>query len=286
MMLEDDELQLIWNQADQFRDETLGVIMATKSSCCPVCFSNVAPVVSTRDGDSVCSACGIVVDHGRIDVVFDDFKRSSCNYVGYKHIFHFNERVANLACDDPRIPDDLFALVEVAYRDRCSTGGSEQLWYESVREVLRSVKVPDPLQEKYRGKRYKKLPMTDMEQKFSERWLTIRYRLTGSRPPSITCSARRGIQLLFLGILAPFNYIRHRDECDKRHKCHKKFGCAYKLPPYNFIMKELFFVFGGKELLDIYAPFLLHTTSPVSLAKIKAIWDQIAHYNNWKTSYE
>lgn len=286
--LEADEVKLVLNQAKQFRDQTLGSIRARKRDpfSCRYCYSYGTAVVQTDEGDTVCTGCGLVLSSNAVLEGYEDFKRSHCTYPGYKHVFHFNERVANLACDDPTIPDDVFALVQVAYwRDVEQRRGDSALWYGDVRRILRSVTVPEDISEFYRGKRYKCLPLTDLDQKFSERWLTIRYRLTGQRPPLIDPPTRRGIQLLFLGILPPFSSLRHKENCDRGSKCHKKFGCAYKLMPYNFIIKELLFVLGGRQLLDKYSRYLLHTTSASSLQKIRSQWDGICAANQWVASY-
>lgn len=286
--LQADEIRLVLNQAKRYRDQTLASIRARRSDplTCRTCYTYRDPVVQTPEGDSVCTGCGVVLaDHGILEG-FEDYKRSHCTYPGYKHVFHFNERVANLACDDPRIPLDVFTLIHEAYwRDREKRGGERSLWYDDVRRILRSVEVPYDISEKYRGKRYKKLPLTDLDQKFSERWLTIRFRLTGERPPEIDGRVRRGIQLLFLGILPPFSHLRHKEECRRESKCHKKHGCAYKLPPYNFIIKELLYVHGGRELLNRYARYLLHTTSAASLQKIRAQWNLVCEANRWVASY-
>jgi hypothetical protein len=288
--LEEDEIRLVLNQAKRYRDQTLASIRAIKRDpyTCGLCYTYRDPVVQTAEGDTVCTGCGTVLaDHGVVDSFKDrERARRGISYPGYKHVFHFNERVANLACDDPRIELDVFALIHEAYwLDREKRGGDGALWYDDVRRVLRSVTVPHDIAEKYRGKRYKKLPLTDLDQKFSERWLTIRYRLTGDRPPEIDERVRRGIQLLFLGILPPFSHLRHKPECRREHKCHKRHGCAYKLPPYNFIIKELLYVHGGRELLNKYAPYLLHTTSAASLHKIRSQWNLVCEANRWVASY-
>jgi hypothetical protein len=286
--LEEDEVRLVLNQAKQFRDQTLASVLARRRDplSCRYCYTYRDPVVTTDAGDSVCTGCGLVLSSFCPAEGFEDYRRSHCTYPGYKHVFHFNERVANLACDDPRIPLDVFTLIHDAHgRDVAKRGGERSRWYDDVRRILRSVEVPYDIQEKYRGKRYKKLPLTDLDQKFSERWLTIRFRLTGDRPPLVDGKTRRGIQLLFLGILPPFSSLRHKAECDRSSKCHKKFGCAYKLPPYNFIIKELLYVLGGRELLNQFGRYLLHTSSASSLAKIRGQWDQICHANKWPASY-
>lgn len=287
--LEADEYRLVMRQAKEYREETLASIRIRKRDpfACPYCYTFRAPVVSTREGDSVCTGCGLVLDNMRDDSGPDQRHRVSSRYVypGYQHVFHFNERVANLACDDPAIPDDVFTLIEEAHWVECESRDIDDVWYDDVRRLLRPIEVPYEISEKYRGKRYKKLPLTDLDQKFSERWLTIRYRLTGNRPPEIDVRVRRALQLLFLGILPPFRRIRHKDGCDRRNKCHKHFGCSYKLPPYNFIIKELLFVHGGRELMDAYSRYLLHTTSSESLRKIRGMWDGICHANRWIASY-
>jgi hypothetical protein len=286
-ILSEQELHLIWNISEEFRAETYDNLISDKErlgycrNCLNVCYS---PVL-TRDGDAVCINCGLVLEQKLVGFSAKDGECSSKSpYVGYKHIFHFNEKIANLNRSDPRLPADLLSLVQVAARAQ-GFGPGRDMWYGDVRAVLRSIVVPDDLQEKYRSKRYKFNPLTDMEAKFAERWITLRWQLTGKCPPYLDGRVIQTMQVYFQGILIPFRYSRHKPNCDGRYKCHKEFGCNYKFPPYNFIIKELLFIICGREVLDTYAPYLLHTHSQQSLQKIHALWDKIAHYNRWPRSY-
>lgn len=288
-LLTDEQRAFIWQQASDCRDETKAYILVSLHSgfnFCPHCASG-EPLVATRDADEVCLDCGVVVRSRMARFSFADLERTHRSaYIGYKHVFHFNERLANLDCADPCIPEDVFALVELAFERRRDLPRGADMGYADVRSLLRSVIVPADIGEKYRGKRYKMLPLTNLCDKFSERWLTIRYRLTGHRPPPLARDLKQRLQMYFCGILAPFGKIRHKPECDAGLGCHKRFGCEYKLPPYAFIMKELLFLVGGPGLLLTYEDYLIHKTTDRCMAKLRRTWEAIANYNSWPVSWK
>jgi len=131
--------------------------------------------------------------------------------------------------------------------------------------------------------------LTNMKEKFHERWITIRYRLTGKRPPHLDRKVIRRIQTLFSCLLPPWNYIRHAPECNREIKCHHVHKCCYKLPTYYFIIKELLFVVQTQEkipdLMKTYEPYLLYSMKAKALTKLKVIWTQLADFNGWETSF-
>lgn len=262
--LDSDELALIWRQAEELREETVAAFVAfhgdtpSPERLCPndACRSALAPV-GTRDGDLVCGVCGWVCDSGLCAVTYDDSQRTHRTYYGYNAVFHLNERVANLNCTDPRLPDDLFALVaEVHARWGFAADGS--LWHSHIGKILGLVEVPHRLQEKYRGKRYTCAPLTDMRKKFHERWITLRYRLTGDRPPPLSYSLIKGMRDRLVAFLVPWGYLRHGPDCDGGMKCHKRASCRFKLPDNAFLMWLFLADQGGEKVAEPYVPYLFY----------------------------
>jgi hypothetical protein len=118
--------------------------------------------------------------------------------------------------------------------------------------------VPFYLSEKYRGKRYTCSPLTDMCKKFHERWITLRYRLTGLRPPALESHVVRGVQDRLITFKAPWNKLRHNPLCRGGMKCHKRHGCRFKLPDCALLIWLFMWDIGGKKLADVYEPYLFY----------------------------
>lgn len=262
-MLNDEDWQRIWEEAGELRGPTKGSrepvdLRAYGSTCAnPACGCLLHPV-QTRDGDSVCFACGWVLDSGLAAFTFDDVGRTHRTYFGYNPLFHLNERIANLNCSDPHLPDDLFALVNVAHS--CGdfpTDGS--LWHGHIGKILRSIIVPPELQEKYRGRRYTCSALTDMCRKFHERWITLRFRLTGIRPPRLDPHVIKGLQQRLIGFISPWNKLRHTGECKGGLRCHKRYKCRFKLPDCALLIWLFLTDYDPTaKLAELYAPFLFY----------------------------
>jgi len=262
---------IIWKEADQSRGERKVQETVNESfDCCPNpdCDSIYAPII-TRDGDLVCRFCGWLVGSGLLVSSHSDGQRTFVSYFGYNPLFHLNERIANLSCTDPRIPDDLFELVKEEHA-RGHYPSDSTLWYEDIGEILKTVVVPAALAEKYRGKRYKYSALTDMKKKFHERWITIRYRLTGHRPPPLDVPTIRLIQERLLAFLAAWRCLRHSAECRGGAGCHKKWGCRFKLPDNSFLIWVFMYDIGGKELAQVYEKYLFYDSKePLSHCSMK-----------------
>lgn len=258
--LTEDELALIWGQVDELREDTARSLVALREGphCNnPACGVGFAPV-HTRDGDTVCPACGFVCDSGLPAVGFADGQRGYRAYLGYKPLFHLNERIANLNCTDPRLPGDLYALVKDVH-SRWGYPADASLWHEHIGKILGSVGVPGRLAEKYQGKRYKCEPLTDMRKKFHERWITLRYQLTGGeRPPPLTSAVVVGMQQRLVAFLIPWQKLRHTESCKGGQRCHKRHGCRFKLPDCSMLMYLFMYDIGGEELADTYKAYLFY----------------------------
>ena len=137
--------------------------------------------------------------------------------------------------------------------------------------------------------------------KYLEKWVTIRYRLTGYGPgnpflyeslsgnkacnlagPSVGLTTF--IKRLFKAVEIPFEYYRHSPECTKPGRyCHKHFGCRHNLPHYNTMMRYfLFFAFMKGYRTALHHLYLFPPLRTLSKLKkheemMKIFW----RFNGW-----
>lgn len=167
--------------------------------------------VRTDEFDAVCEEHGEVLDNSP-PIMDVPFIRAAISK-SYSRIFHFNERMALFMLQDPPIPDPLFELIE----DEAWTGYLEgryphpdDVWFRDISKICSSVKVPPPLQEEFRSQKFKMLPLVSLS-KYKEKWLTIKYRLSGVSPvPREAAEAVVPLREYFRALQAPWDYITRR----------------------------------------------------------------------------
>ncbi len=143
---------------------------------CPECWSHSLPV-QTDECANVCPDCGLVIT----DILF---YKVPCVYralkSSYKREFHWNERMALFKMEDPWIPDDIMDLIEEeAAKEKYPC--VDEFECRDISTVLTAIEVPKWMQEKYRSQKFKRRPMASLL-KFREKWLQIKWRLTGKKP--------------------------------------------------------------------------------------------------------
>lgn len=79
-----------------------------------------------------------------------------------------------------------------------------------------------------------------MNKKFTERWIRIRYEMTGLRPPPITPEMRIDLQDLFLKVNLAWQFVRHDKRCDGTDCALPGYKCRHNLGNYGFIFIQLF----------------------------------------------
>lgn len=86
----------------------------------------------------------------------------------YVRVHHFSERDKQWACQEPRIPDDLFACIEGTFIDICQEDTVFDTAFQAkpyrkqhVQRVLRQVRLSEEMQEKHRSKKFKRTLFTD-----------------------------------------------------------------------------------------------------------------------------
>lgn len=288
-LLSEEEFALIWAQADEFRDESAENLLQLRQeydrACAnPDCGGLLAPVI-TRDGDLACPHCGWVTASADPLPGHTDFARCRRTYCGYNPIFHLNERIANLCCTDPVIPRDLLELVWLAH-SKGNYPRDATLWYSDISRILGSVIVPPDLSEKYRGKRYTKSPLTDMKKKFAERWITIRYGITGERPPPLPGDVIRSLQMRMACLLPAWKALRHAEDCDGMLKCHQRCGCRYKLPNAGLLISLFLYDIGGLELAQPYDKYLFYDADQIKPKNMTVLVACCFRFNGMVARYD
>lgn len=149
---------------------------------CPNC-PGLQFVWDITKGDIICSGCGVVAYSalfsppdpelfrripGRSSVVHDQREPTrSLTDPTYVRYFHFNEVLATLTLSGPWINNADYREIEDALREKGLAGPSRG----DIQAICKS------LNEKYGVQRFPK--------KYSEKWIQIRYRFSGDRPPLI-----------------------------------------------------------------------------------------------------
>jgi hypothetical protein len=143
--------------------------------------------------------------------------------------------------------------------------------------ILKAVKVPKRLQEKYRSPKFKKLPLRNLN-RYMERWRKIQWRLTKRkavrRPTSSLVNAMRRD---YLALQPAFEKARHSDKCDKRSRCHKVFGCRHNFLNLNYTMSKLIARNAGQAAADSWSD-VFHQISPDKCKKLDVLWAEMEQY--------
>lgn len=268
---------------------------------------------TTVCGDIVCLDCGYVfgADVGNDDPrlarkdllthVDTSAPYSATKGSTYNPLFHFNERLAQLDCKDPVMPEDL--LMEITKRtsaefDKIQKECGDMLvtefcTREYLERILKSIMGKCyyiiPLEDSqdffmkpvktwflcchqnslhqmegcsrrgnkvYVGKRCKESTILECckekeeerckcvpaAKEWLERWIRIRYELTGLKPPEMGEDLRREFQKMFYTVMRSWDRVRHHPQCSGKNgeSCHHNstFKCRHNISNYGFVMMQ------------------------------------------------
>lgn len=150
------------------------------SFICHLCGAIDNYVEDSIRGELVCTSCGAVnSEHMPIDHVV--FNNRDVVYKTYKRIHHFAERMSQLCCREPKIPEEHMELIFEAHlglllsdEDYASRFEANPFNQHLIRKVLRSVIITKELEEKYRSRKFKRRLFT--KKRFFEKYVsTIRW---------------------------------------------------------------------------------------------------------------
>lgn len=237
------------------------------SLCCNnVDCNSIREMVEMEPGVFTCTECWSprsVVHTLAVDGAANGPRRycslSSCS-APYCESTHLQEVLAAINLSGPPIPEDLFALIEATWRD--GFGATRELDRPKVKSILDATRVPAALQEKYRTTRYKRRLCSHLDdvKGYGERWIWIRFKLTGLRPPAMGWWLVDKIHKFFRALMEPWKELRHARDCRSpdRKTCHmsKSSQCRHNLPPYRYVLRHIFrlieSMFEGREINGVF----------------------------------
>lgn len=244
---------------------------ADKCLRCPNGGYVVADLVS---GDFVCRKCGLV-QGGQVAAFCYTLPLPARRSL-YKRIHHFSERMAQWCCVEPRVPQEILALVahEAQNEKYERTYGRE-----TVCEILRAVTVPDELAEKYRSRKFKKNKLTKLNG-LQEKWKTIRQHLTKEKPEQPPTELVDAMRSGFLRLQPAFEANRHVEGCDRGANCHKRYGCRHNILNLNFLILKLIRRYGGEAAEKKWGPEF-RQISQAKRRKLQVMYDGMTKYAGW-----
>lgn len=158
----------------------------------------------------------------------------------YNALFYFNERMSQYNLDSPRIPDEDWYRLEEAYYHR--HGGD--------RTLARDVSERPRLCKQAVYALCRSVGLT----KYADRWLAIRYELTGERPPLLSADVVGKMRLYFKSYLRV--YYAHRPK-NRKHRLSYNFVIAKLLhtvlPEHEATAHAAYFTSGGGNAAKMQA---------------------------------
>lgn len=210
------------------------------------------PLVTTRDGDLVCAACGTIK---RERLGCEELEQLGCRlrlFNEYDPLSHVCEKLAQAVGATPPIPPALLELCDREYQEGDYPRHTCTLHRDAVSRILSRVRVPGALQKEFQSTRYHKRLCEDLHRQkyFNERWVSLRWHWLGVRAPRMTSVLAERVKLLFTIWNGAWAKTRHGRLCDNTPQCHKVKGegkCHKNRPPYNFIFGHLWRVIRSGE---------------------------------------
>lgn len=123
---------------------------------------------------------------------------------------------------------------------------------------------------------------------YLERWVRIRYELTGQRPRPMPYDLIQELEIRFLRVVRSWNYVRHHPDCPGNWgiPCHKKkkYKCRHNLPNYGFMFLQFFQDILAKdkegkfEYVKEYFPYIKTLETPTRMNHLKQKWRELEQY--------
>lgn len=249
---------------------------------CKRCLSN--RLGDNLSGDFVCFDCGLV--QGQSDFQdqpeFAYFREKT-----YKRIFYFNERCSRWMCNEPKIDPDAWRLIYTSAKGFFTGRRVDIITREDVNEILRSVEITPEMARKMKSEKFKCTLMTKKRfyDKYSEKWKTIAWKLTGQRPVFPSKELVDKMKHLFLACQKPFSMFRHEAGCDGRHRCDHWFQCWHNFINYDFVFRKLLQICELKyEFKNVYRLFkddFILVSKTIRDNKLRPMFKKICEYNQW-----
>lgn len=211
-------------------------------------------VTIPRDGITVCSGCGFVVDY----LVTPELPfMVTRNPSTYRRVFHNNERLALITQTGPPVPDAAYALIEEEHFQGCVLGKYPPAWDLTSRDISKicgSVVLDKYMQRKFRSRKNKLQVPTNLK-KFAERWIEIKSRLVGESIVNVDPECVIQLRRYFVCLQVPFDTLIHNQViCGKLRKNFINYNlvytCGLEMLGYDYY-KEFFPLPKEEKLKDL-----------------------------------
>ena len=251
------------------------------SNLCRRCFGN--RLGDNNSGDIVCFNCGLVQG-----VVFDiNVEWWQLRVKTYQRVFYFNERCSRWLCNEPKIDDESWGVIYNTANTYIRERDIKNIDREVVNKILKSVKITKEFAEKNRSKKFKCTKMSPKRffDKYSEKWKTIIWKLTGKRPPLPHPDLVALIKRLFGECQKPFENARHAKDCDKRSQCDRYFECWHNFINYDYVFRKLLQIaevkFGWNGAYRQFGKEFPLVSKKIRDKKLRPMFQKICTYNEW-----
>lgn len=204
------------------------------------------------------ATCATVFSAGR--------RRRAVSSAPYKRSTYWAERISQWQQNEPRIPTEDWDEIECAYLDEWWDAAPVEppaLDKDRIRGLLRSLDLA--------RKRDEDLAPEDRKprfvRKYLEKWLTIRYQLTGIESRGCRVSYAVVDELKYL-----FNVIQPAFDLTCKHP-----GSRFSMLNYNFLFRRFFDLINRSDLCVDFPPL----KSQAKRANMVQLWLEITHNMCW-----
>lgn len=235
------------------------------------------------NGDFLCFDCGLV--QGTIFDLAPEWWHYRAKT--YKRVFYFNERCSRWFCEEPVISDDAWEVIYKTANEYLQKNPINRLGRDHVCQILKSVELSDEFMRRNKSQKFKMTLMTKKRfyDKYSEKWKTIVWRLTGKQPRMPPIGLVRLLKDLFAACQRPFEQFKHAPDCDRRYDCDKFFDCQHNFLNYDYCIRKLLQIAEIKfKWRNAYADFKDEfplVSKKVRDRKLRPIFQKICDYNRW-----
>jgi hypothetical protein len=235
-------------------------------------------------GDYVCFSCGRTHSSTVLDASPEWWQLWNKTY---QRVFYFNERCSRWVCDEPKIDSDAWEIIHASAISYIKANSITRITREVISKVLKSVRLSKEFCEKHKSQKFKKTLMSTKRfyDKYSEKWKTITWKLTGVRPRFPPMELVTLIKNLFAERQRPFETYRHAADCDHRVNCDRYFDCWHNFINYDFMFRKFLQIaeikFGWHGAFETYKEEFPLVSKKIRDKKLRPLFAKICEYNNW-----
>lgn len=254
-----------------------------KKRCLKKCNNCDSTRIGTSRSDQwVCYDCGRVIRSVWSNELCNIYYQKKKTY---KRIFYFNERCSRWLCKEPKIDKDIWRMIHTTAKS--PQFKRKKYRRKNISQILRAVKIPNDIQEKFKSRKFKKNLLTHKRfyDKYFEKWKLIASALSDEYPnlpkPSLVSLFKR----MFEACQRPFEIYRHAPDCSGIQNCDKYFNCWHNFINYDFVFRKFLqiadYQFKKKGVFEQFKNEFPMVSKDLRDKKLRPLWLKICNYNQW-----